>query len=887
MSLTINNNMMASNTARSLNGVYGRLSTSIQRLSSGLRVNSAADDAAGLAIREMMRTDISATQQGIRNAADAISMIQTADGALGVIDEKLTRMKELAEQSATGTYSTVQRDIINSEYQAMAAEIDRIASATNFNGIKLLDGSVSNQHDGRGIKIHFGTSNNAAEDYYFVNIGDARATSSTGLRVGGDAKNDIWAQGAAASNALGGPGCCTAGFETLNGAAGFNSGETFSYGYNWDWMEDEDTKLLSGKYLAGRYTVGSSDSLQDLVNKVNLGTQSRVGIKVDSANLLANVEGDTGTVAVCIGNEAYYFGDKLTVEGQEITNYRTTYHAKALYAENANGSFVTMSAAAARALGMSSAAGTATATIDGQFNATAGAAALNAAIANNAHYTVEAGAALNSAAINATMAANGIGSTTKIAQEVSILVNDVISLWNNPTLGGSARAMSLSRVDPSLFTGTSEEKLAITIKGWVKLTLANPAPAYAALGKYSDIQTGVYADTAGNWTSSQTLKAAMDAGTIGNGKFTEIEVGLSADDFGAYASARAGVSGVPSQSVADLARNLTAKLLDKIDDYATASVGYTADRYADGDVTAVSEASLTEGANSKTTAHTVKIGGIVDSTKQKIQVAARNDGNDKFTAEALAKAINENEKSEFWAMTETAADGSDMVYVFSKEGGDNNDIRACEVAGRDAKSRAALDAFSFEHLESGQWNESGATMSLGGEKWATMSPRQTKVNKGSEVWNLTLSGRDVGKNRDLWIANTGEVITPGLDRGTINGLDRNAFLEIQNASDTAWKGAEVRTQSSAQEALDAMSEAITRKDKIRADLGALQNRLENTMTNLEIQAESLQAAESRISDVDVAREMTEFTKNNVLTQAVVAMLSQANSMSQLALSLIG
>ncbi|MDR1083641.1 MAG: flagellin, partial [Deltaproteobacteria bacterium] len=187
MALIINHNMTAQNAARNLGTIYDRLSTSVQRLSSGLRINSAADDAAGLAIREMMRADIATMNQGIRNTADAISMIQTADGALGVIDEKLVRMKELAEQAATGTYTTAQREIIKSEYQAMAAEIDRIANATNFNGIKLLDGSVTNQHGGQGLKIHFGVSNNPAEDYYFVNIGDARATSSTGLRIGGDA----------------------------------------------------------------------------------------------------------------------------------------------------------------------------------------------------------------------------------------------------------------------------------------------------------------------------------------------------------------------------------------------------------------------------------------------------------------------------------------------------------------------------------------------------------------------------------------------------------------------------------------------------------------------------------------------------------------------------
>ncbi|MDR2726304.1 MAG: flagellin, partial [Candidatus Adiutrix sp.] len=129
MSLIINHNMMAMNATRNLGNAYKNLSTSVQRLSSGLRINSAADDAAGLAIREMMRADIATTMQGHRNAADAISLIQTADGALAVIDEKLIRMKELAEQAATGTYTTAQREIINSEYQAMAREIDRIANA--------------------------------------------------------------------------------------------------------------------------------------------------------------------------------------------------------------------------------------------------------------------------------------------------------------------------------------------------------------------------------------------------------------------------------------------------------------------------------------------------------------------------------------------------------------------------------------------------------------------------------------------------------------------------------------------------------------------------------------------------------------------------------------
>ncbi|WP_291441067.1 flagellin [Desulfovibrio sp.] len=194
MSLVINHNLMAANTARNLNAHYSQLSKSVQRLSTGLRVNSAADDAAGLAIRELQRADIATLQQGARNANDAISMIQTADGALGVIDEKLTRMKELAEQAATGTYDSTQRLMIESEYQAMASEITRIANATDFNGIHLLNGSLSSDtHDGSGmtstgkLKVHFGTGNDSAEDYYYIKIGNSTASA---LGVGNQAIDD-------------------------------------------------------------------------------------------------------------------------------------------------------------------------------------------------------------------------------------------------------------------------------------------------------------------------------------------------------------------------------------------------------------------------------------------------------------------------------------------------------------------------------------------------------------------------------------------------------------------------------------------------------------------------------------------------------------------------
>ena len=214
MSLVVNHNLMAMNASRNLQTAYDKLSISTRRLSSGLRVGTAADDAAGLAIRELMRSDIAAVNQGIRNANDAISLIQTADGALQTIDEKLIRMKELAEQAATGTYNSDQRLLIDSEYQAMASEITRIANATDFNGIYLLNGNLSglggdqsgwiNSYSGANLKstgavhVHFGTANDCAEDYYYIEIGLSTA-SAFGLGSNADTGASRYVGGASIS----------------------------------------------------------------------------------------------------------------------------------------------------------------------------------------------------------------------------------------------------------------------------------------------------------------------------------------------------------------------------------------------------------------------------------------------------------------------------------------------------------------------------------------------------------------------------------------------------------------------------------------------------------------------------------------------------------------
>jgi len=138
MSTSINTNVMSLTAQRSLAMTQTSLATAMQRLSSGLRVNSAADDAAGLAIAERMDTQTRGMNVAIRNANDAISLAQTADGALGAITNNLQRMRELAVQAANGTNNSTDIQALNNEYTLLAAENTRVAAITNFNGTAVI-----------------------------------------------------------------------------------------------------------------------------------------------------------------------------------------------------------------------------------------------------------------------------------------------------------------------------------------------------------------------------------------------------------------------------------------------------------------------------------------------------------------------------------------------------------------------------------------------------------------------------------------------------------------------------------------------------------------------------------------------------------------------------
>jgi flagellin len=179
----INTNVSALQAQGSLRNNESKLSSAMARLSSGIRINSAKDDAAGLAISTRMTSEIRGLNQAVRNANDGISVAQTAEGALGEITNILQRLRELAVQSANASNNSTDRSFLNSEATQLIAEAQRIGEQANFNGIKLLNG------DFRGMNFQVGS--NAGEVIAFTPITDSRASAlgSNTLVVAGSGMN--------------------------------------------------------------------------------------------------------------------------------------------------------------------------------------------------------------------------------------------------------------------------------------------------------------------------------------------------------------------------------------------------------------------------------------------------------------------------------------------------------------------------------------------------------------------------------------------------------------------------------------------------------------------------------------------------------------------------
>jgi flagellin len=185
MSLYVNTNVSALNAQRQLFDVSNSLSTSFERLSSGFRINSAADDAAGLQISDRMTSQVQGLNQAVRNANDAISLSQTAEGALNETTTALQRIRQLAVQSQNGINSSADRVALQKEVSALKAEISRISTDTQFNGVNILNGSFSaaflvGANSGQTISVNLSTTNGASLGASGLGVGTIDISTANG-----------------------------------------------------------------------------------------------------------------------------------------------------------------------------------------------------------------------------------------------------------------------------------------------------------------------------------------------------------------------------------------------------------------------------------------------------------------------------------------------------------------------------------------------------------------------------------------------------------------------------------------------------------------------------------------------------------------------------------
>ena len=257
MAMVINSNIMSLNAQRNLMTSQNDLSTAMERLSSGKRINSAADDAAGLSITNKMTSQVRGLNQAIRNANDGISLIQTAEGALGESTNILQRMRELSIQSANGTYDSGNRTTLNAEVKQLKTELDRIADTTSFNGQKVLDGSLG----------------------------------QVDLQVGSEANETIALQiGTMNSNSLGGATGDIVGAASIGGIANF----TTAFDATGD-MTINDVAIT-----AIDHTDGQTDTLNEILASIN-----------------SDMEGKGVEVSALVTNEGTSVGDGVLVAGTD------------------------------------------------------------------------------------------------------------------------------------------------------------------------------------------------------------------------------------------------------------------------------------------------------------------------------------------------------------------------------------------------------------------------------------------------------------------------------------------------------------------------------------------------------------------------------------------
>jgi flagellin len=779
MAVVINTNIMSLQSQRYLGSSNYNLSKSIERLSSGLRINHAADDASGMAISEKMRGQISGLKRASMNAQDGISMLQTAEGALGEVSNMLQRMRELAVQASNGTYTSSDRVELQKEVEQLKSEIDRISSATEFNTKKLLNGDGTALWSSSGPEVRAIIRGEVAEGNYKINL-----ETTPG-------KNQIFKTDIMTLQ----EGKIGAEINTANGSASAN--ET-----NVSFVSEPVTMPPTGtSYYT--VTIGAASASNTDTSSIN-GTFQQAGSSWTVSNAGTANTSFSGYVEIEFLTD--YTGSATTGGFR----YRTI-NAKT----GAVGSWVTGDLSA-NGIDAAQVGGI----VSGNITVTSGqkvqsgdkilfAVSDLSSITNNV--TASGGGTVQLSdgpnGYDGPIVEYGAGELTKQDN------GDAVADYNDVTVYNVELNQSSGNIDVGHITlnfkeqtATAGATYAATSTGDFSLAINGGGEAATTTTKLKDIERFIDGDGNNIFENKQEL-------TIwGNGKSATIY--LEGDD-----------------TIADLDKKITKALTEEL------GMG---SEDAEVNNHLVDYISVPNASGPGTVKGTFIIQSALTGEQGEIAFSGNQALINAFSLAEIQEAQNNSTK-----VTVRNAHTGDLIGV-DETGNDrvNGIIEGIEMV---FDSRASVDT---------SWDSTSNSIVF------------EKKDSDTEVFLHV-----VDNSTDLQIgANQGQTLSVSIPQLDTVGL----------GIDKVW----LISQDQAQRAIPDIDNALSQVVSIRATIGAQVNRLEHTVSTLAVAKENMTASESRIRDLDMAEEMAEFTKYQILAQAGTSMLAQANQIPQMALQLL-
>ncbi|KMY62345.1 flagellin [Geobacillus stearothermophilus] len=796
--MRINHNIQALNAYRNLAANQSNISKNLERLSSGLRINRAADDAAGLAISEKMRSQIRGLQMAERNALDAISMIQTAEGALNEVHSILQRMRELAVQAANDTNTSEDREAIQKEINQLTSEINRIANSTEYNTKKLLNESVSSQ--ARSVQIAQGSFSAGGTTIDGASLKlDPESTMVAGnykVKIEDVATKSIQSTGPAAGGVQ---------QITLDATSNLTVGNT--YGVK---IEQQDVKVITNN-------PGSSPAIDTVSIAPNSPlSDGTVNLVIRRTNAVNNFQsGGTGLTGVQVSASADLDpNDTFVIETKSQASGVQNGTANGLYITNVNidsSKFLLKKGEDFRLVyaETSPSSGQFTVTLqDKNGNDLSQAVILDNNQQNYEFYDLSG----NKLGVSFTTI-SGINGTLAAASENGKYnefdIDIALSLKKNGTQIGTA-----------VITPTDGTAGNVTINGSDGISYTINHNGYASTNINRTATFGIQSML--SYSTDGATFTTFNAGdnlTLNGGIFVD-----TADNITDYTTGDTTV-----QIDVGTTSSYTATLVDDVGNALSGVPMLVVDNngvYSFGSGTGVSFTTDTLSAGTRTFTVGATIATKATLSTNGVEVETLNN----IAPNTTLRFQNGDLTMNIGALTNGEAS-------FTITGGTNDQSLKIQIGANE-----------------------GQMLSIGIDDMRAFALKLSSNTAGSSV-SFT---NHLGETITAYYTTTANV----------------------NNGDVTEYGLDVTTHEKATAAVKVYDYAIAQVSAQRSSLGAVQNRLEHTINNLKTAEENLTSSESRIRDTDMAMEMAEFTKNNILTQAAQAMLAQSNQLPQGILQLL-